>query len=49
MTAEESVRAGRLDEALAELAGAGRKKPADPKLRVFCSSFWRSWGSGTGR
>ncbi len=35
MTAEESVRAGRLDEALAELQAQVRKQPADPKLRVF--------------
>jgi type VI secretion system protein ImpE len=33
--AEESVRAGRLDEALAELQGQVRKKPADAKLRTF--------------
>jgi type VI secretion system protein ImpE len=35
MTAEESVRAGRLEEALAELQGRVRKQPADPRLRVF--------------
>jgi type VI secretion system protein ImpE len=35
MTAEESVRAGRLDEALAELQAQVRKQPADAKLRVF--------------
>jgi type VI secretion system protein ImpE len=35
MTAEESVRAGRLDEALAELQSQVRKQPADPKLRIF--------------
>ena len=35
MTAEESVRAGRLDEALAELQAQVRKQPADPKLRIF--------------
>jgi type VI secretion system protein ImpE len=35
MTAEESVRAGRLDDALADLQGQVRKKPADPRLRVF--------------
>lgn len=35
MTAEESARAGRLDEALAELQAQVRKQPADPKLRIF--------------
>ena len=35
MTAEESVRAGRLEEALAELQGRVRKQAADPRLRVF--------------
>jgi len=35
MTAEESVRAGRLEEALADLQGRVRKQPADPRLRVF--------------
>jgi type VI secretion system protein ImpE len=35
VTAEESVRAGRLGEALTELQGAVRKQPADPRLRVF--------------
>jgi type VI secretion system protein ImpE len=34
-SAEESVRAGRLDEALADLQGQVRKKPADARLRVF--------------
>ena len=34
-SAEESVRAGRLDEALADLQGQVRKKPADAKLRTF--------------
>jgi type VI secretion system protein ImpE len=33
--AEESVRAGRLDEALADLQGQVRKKPADARLRTF--------------
>jgi type VI secretion system protein ImpE len=33
--AEESVKAGRLDEALADLQGQVRKKPADARLRVF--------------
>jgi len=33
--AEESVRAGRLEEALADLQGQVRKAPADPRLRVF--------------
>jgi type VI secretion system protein ImpE len=35
MTAEESVRAGRLDDALADLQGRVRKQPADSRLRVF--------------
>jgi type VI secretion system protein ImpE len=35
MTAEEHVRAGRLAEALAELQAAIKKRPADPKLRIF--------------
>jgi type VI secretion system protein ImpE len=35
MTAEESVKAGRLDEALAELQAQVRKQPADPRLRIF--------------
>ncbi len=35
MTAEQSVREGRLDEALAELQAQVRKHPADPKLRIF--------------
>ncbi|MEA2654853.1 MAG: type secretion system protein ImpE, partial [Chloroflexota bacterium] len=35
MTAEESVRAGHLEEALADLQGRVRKQPADPRLRVF--------------
>ncbi len=35
MTAEESVRAGRLDDALADLQARVRKQPSDPKLRVF--------------
>lgn len=35
MTAEESVRAGRLDEALAELQAQVRKQPADARLRIF--------------
>ncbi len=35
MTAEESVKAGRLDEALADLQGRVRKAPSDPRLRVF--------------
>ena len=35
MTAEESVRAGRLEEALTELQAQVRKQPADPKLRIF--------------
>ena len=35
MTAEESVRAGRLDEALADLQAQVRKQPADPRLRIF--------------
>jgi type VI secretion system protein ImpE len=35
MSAEESVRAGRLAEGLAELQGQVRKQPADPRLRVF--------------
>ena len=33
--AEESVRAGRLDEALADLQGQVRKQSADPRLRIF--------------
>ncbi|HEY4185932.1 MAG TPA: type VI secretion system accessory protein TagJ [Polyangia bacterium] len=33
--AEESVKAGRLDEALADLQGQVRKQPADARLRVF--------------
>jgi len=33
--AEESVRAGRLDEALADLQGQVRKAPADPRVRIF--------------
>ena len=33
--AEESVRAGRLDDALADLQGQVRKKPADARLRTF--------------
>jgi type VI secretion system protein ImpE len=35
MSAEESVRAGRLEDALAELQAQVRKQPADPRLRVF--------------
>jgi type VI secretion system protein ImpE len=35
MTAEESVRAGRLQEALEDLQGRVRKQPQDAKLRVF--------------
>jgi type VI secretion system protein ImpE len=35
MTAEESVRAGRLDDALAELQAQVRKHPADARLRIF--------------
>ena len=35
MTAEESVRAGRLDEALSDLQARVRKQPSDGKLRVF--------------
>ncbi|HEX2657316.1 MAG TPA: type VI secretion system accessory protein TagJ, partial [Polyangia bacterium] len=35
MTAEESVRAGRLDEALADLQAQIRKKPAEARLRTF--------------
>lgn len=35
MTAEESVRAGRLEDALAELQAQVRKQPADPRLRTF--------------
>ncbi len=35
MTAEESVRAGRLEEALAELQAQVRKQPAEPRLRIF--------------
>jgi type VI secretion system protein ImpE len=34
-SAEENVKAGRLDEALAELQAQVRKNPADPRLRVF--------------
>jgi len=34
-SAEENVRAGRLDEALTELQGQVRKSPADARLRVF--------------
>ncbi|MDB4982869.1 MAG: impE family protein [Myxococcales bacterium] len=33
--AEESVRAGRIDEALADLQTQVKKAPADPRLRVF--------------
>jgi len=35
VTAEESVRAGRLTEALSELQSAVRKHPAEPRLRIF--------------
>ncbi|HVR63522.1 MAG TPA: type VI secretion system accessory protein TagJ [Polyangia bacterium] len=35
MTAEESVRAGHLDDALADLQARVRKQPSDAKLRVF--------------
>lgn len=35
MAVEENVRAGRLEEALAELQGQVRKQPADPRLRVL--------------
>jgi type VI secretion system protein ImpE len=35
MTAEESVRAGRLTDALAELQAQVRKQPADARLRIF--------------
>lgn len=35
MTAEEAVKAGRLDEALADLQARVRKQPSDAKLRVF--------------
>src|SRR6185295_3048120 len=35
MEAEEHVRLGRLNEALADLQAEVRKRPADPKLRVF--------------
>jgi type VI secretion system protein ImpE len=35
MLAEESLREGRLDEALARLQEQVRRNPADPKLRVF--------------
>jgi type VI secretion system protein ImpE len=35
MTAEESLREGRLQEALAQLQDEVRRQPADPKLRVF--------------
>ena len=35
MTAEECVRAGRLDEALGDLQGQVRSRPADSRLRVF--------------
>ena len=35
MTAEEHVRAGRLAEALAELQAEVKKRPSDPKLRIF--------------
>ena len=35
MTAEEHVRAGRLSEALAALQGEVKKRPSDPKLRIF--------------
>jgi type VI secretion system protein ImpE len=35
MTAEEYLRAGQLDEALKELQGSIRAKPADAKLRIF--------------
>jgi type VI secretion system protein ImpE len=34
-TAEESVKAGRLDDALADLQGQVRKSPADARLRTF--------------
>jgi len=34
-SAEESVRAGRLDDALADLQGQIRKKPAEARLRTF--------------
>jgi type VI secretion system protein ImpE len=35
MKAEEHVRAGRLTEALAELQAEVKKRPSDPKLRIF--------------
>jgi type VI secretion system protein ImpE len=35
MTAEEHVRAGRLAEALAALQAEVKKRPSDPKLRIF--------------
>lgn len=35
MTAEEHVRAGRLAEALTALQGEVKKRPSDPKLRIF--------------
>src|ERR1700742_5055745 len=35
MTAEDAIKAGRLDESLAELQDAIRKAPADAKLRRF--------------
>jgi type VI secretion system protein ImpE len=35
MTAEDCVRAGRLDEALGDLQGQVRNRPADSRLRIF--------------
>ena len=35
MSAEENVRAGRLEQALADLQSEIRKRPGDGKLRVF--------------
>lgn len=39
MVAEESFRAGRLGQALAELQAEVRRNPADPKLRVFLAQL----------
>lgn len=39
MVAEESFRAGRLGQALAELQAEVRRSPADPKLRVFLAQL----------
>jgi protein involved in temperature-dependent protein secretion len=48
MQADELLRAGRLEEALAALEGQVRSDPADAKLRGFsCSSSWPLWETGS--